>query len=313
MTPERTSIAIQLLCCAVLCIVIPSESRAQTSPEYTRSVLVLGRVSDDPRHHADKMQPILDYVVPRMRDVGIREGRILMARDAVQMQSYLRRRRVDWISDTATMAIEYERRAGATLLLATERGGSDYRSVFFTWRGSGITSLSELKGHSIALQSTYSTSSYVLPSAELLRAGIGMDLLLSPLDRPVPGRVGYVFARTEGNIQAWVRKRLVDAGAFSNLDWEKLRASMPESAADLVVFHETRAVPRGVEVVAPGLAPEVRERLREVLLNAGSDPTAQEALRAFFDTQSFVPIDAHVRGGLKSLSDDMALIRSHLE
>lgn len=313
MLPYCISIVMRLLCCALLWAALPATAQVHASPEHTHSVLVLGRVSDDPRHHADKMQPMLDYVVPRMRDVGIRQGRILMARDAVQMQSYLRRQRVDWISDTATMAIEYERRSGATLLLATERGASEYRSVFFTWRGSGITSLADLKGHSIAFQSTYSTSSYVLPAAELLRADFALDLLLSPLDRPVAGRVGYVFARTEGNIQTWVRKRLVDAGAFSELDWKALAATLPESDSDLVVFHQTRAVPRGIEVVAPGLAPHVRERLREVLLEAGSDPAAQEALHAFFGTRRFTPIDAPVREGLTRLAADLALVRARLE
>ena len=43
-------------------------------------VLVLGRISDDPKSHYEQLKPLLDYVVPRMADVGIREGRILMAR-----------------------------------------------------------------------------------------------------------------------------------------------------------------------------------------------------------------------------------------
>ena len=64
-------------------------------------VLVLGRISDDPKAHYEQLKPLLDYVVPRMADVGIREGRILMARDAQQMTSYLRRGRVDWVTETA--------------------------------------------------------------------------------------------------------------------------------------------------------------------------------------------------------------------
>ncbi|MGI8560946.1 MAG: metal-binding protein, partial [Luteimonas sp.] len=37
-------------------------------------VLVLGRISDDPNAHYRQLKPLLDYVVPRMADVGIREG-----------------------------------------------------------------------------------------------------------------------------------------------------------------------------------------------------------------------------------------------
>lgn len=57
-------------------------------------VLVLGRISDDPQAHYEQLQPLLDYVVARMHDVGIQEGRVLMARDPQQMASYLRRGRV---------------------------------------------------------------------------------------------------------------------------------------------------------------------------------------------------------------------------
>lgn len=278
-----------------------------------REVLVLGRVSDNPRRHAESMLPMLDYVVPRMRSVGIREGRILMARDAHQMQSYLRRQRVDWVSETAGMATEYQRRVGAQLLLLSDRGGAHYHGVFLTWKGSGITSLELLRGHSIAFQNAYSTSSYVLPAAALLREGIELDVLLSPLDRPAPGRVGYLFSRREENILTWVQKRLVDAGAFSNLDLEFAEQRHPGISADLEIFHRTRDVPRAIEVVAPGLAPAVRERLREVLLAAGDDPAATATLARFFGTRRFLPIDEQSEQELGELRADIELVRERLE
>ena len=111
------------------------------------NVLVIGRISDDPKAHYEQLKPLLDYVVPRMRDVGITEGRILMARDAQQMTSYLRRGRVDWVTETAGTGMQLQKRAGAKALLLTERGGvSQYRSVFFVRKDSGIDSLAELKG-----------------------------------------------------------------------------------------------------------------------------------------------------------------------
>ena len=76
-----------------------------------RSVLVLGRISDDPKAHYEQLKPLLDYVVPRMRAVGIVEGRILMAKDAQQMGSYLRRGRVDWVTETAGTAMALGQRA----------------------------------------------------------------------------------------------------------------------------------------------------------------------------------------------------------
>src|SRR3546814_17933238 len=74
----------------LLLLALPSGALANDDD----NVLVLGRTSDNPKAHYEQLKPLLDYVVPRMRDVGITEGRILMARDAQQMARYLPRGRV---------------------------------------------------------------------------------------------------------------------------------------------------------------------------------------------------------------------------
>src|SRR3546814_15284114 len=91
-------------------------------------VLVLGRTSNGPSRHYGQLKPLLDYVVPRMADVGIHEGRILMANGVPMMQSYLRRGRVDWVTETTAAGMLLAERSQARLLLVTERGG-DRKSV----------------------------------------------------------------------------------------------------------------------------------------------------------------------------------------
>ena len=176
-----------------------------------------------------------------------REGRILMARDTQQMTSYLRRGRVDWVTETSGTGMQLQRRAGAKPLLLTERDGVNrYHSVFFARSDSGINSLADLQGRSIAFQSTGSTSAYIVPAAALLDQGLQLEILLSPMDRPTPDSVGYVFARSELNIAAWVHKRLVDAGVFSSLDWADVRRMPPAFRQDMKIIHETPDYPRAV-------------------------------------------------------------------
>ena len=276
-------------------------------------VLVLGRISDDPAAHYDQLKSLLDYVVPRMRDVGIREGRVLMARDAKQMESYMRRGRVDWVTETSASAMALEARAGARPLLLTERSGVDtYHTVFIARRDSGISSLEDLGGRSIAFQNATSTSAYFMPAMVLIAHGLPMEILLSPFDRPVEGSVGYLFARSEFNISTWVHKGLVDAGAFSNLDWESAR--MPESyRRDLVAFHVTDGFPRALEMVRGDMSPAVADRLREVLAGAANDPAASEALQRFFGTTRFLPIDDATRRSLDVLRTGVAQVAEVLE
>jgi phosphonate transport system substrate-binding protein len=278
------------------------------------SVLVLGRISDDPKAHYEQLKPLLDYVVPRMRDVGITEGRILMARDTQQMTSYLRRGRVDWVTETSGTGMQLQRRAGAKPLLLTERGGvSRYHSVFFARKDSGIDDLADLQGRSIAFQGTGSTSAYIVPAAALLDQGLQLEILLSPQDRPSPDSVGYVFARSELNIAAWVHKRLVDAGVFSSLDWEDERRLPPAFRQDMKIIHQTADYPRALEMVRGDLDPRVEARLREVLLEAANDPAARAAMDLFFRTTRFLPVDPDAQLGLDRVRDGAVRVREQVE
>lgn len=277
-------------------------------------VLVLGRISDDPKAHYEQLKPLLDYVVPRMADVGITEGRILMARDLQQMTSYLRRGRVDWVTETSANAMRLEDRANALPLLLTERDGTgSYRTMLFVRRDSAVASLADLLGHSVAFQNTASTSAYVVPAMQILTHGMPLQILLSPMERPDSHSVGYVFARSELNIATWVHKRLVDAGTISNLDWDNPRRMPPTYRRDFRVVDESPSYPRALEMVRDDLDPRVRERLREVLLDAWHDPDAREAMLRFFGTTRFVPIDASTSAALHELRAGVARVRLEVE
>ena len=305
---------------ALLWCVVAGAQAATAVPVYTSTgpdnhhVLVLGRISDDPKAHYKQLRPLLDYVVPRMADVGIREGRILMARDAQQMTSYLRRGRVDWVTETSGTAMLLRTRAGARPLLLTERGGvARYHSVFFARRDSGIDSLADLRGRSIAFQSIGSTSAYFVPAALMLGQGLQLEILLSPLDRPTPESVGYVFARSELNVAAWVHKGLVDAGVVSSQDWEDPRRVPLSFHPDLAIIHRSSDYPRAVEMMRASLDPRVEARLREVLLQAEHDPAGRKAMQAFFGTSRFLPLDADSARDLERVRDAVTRVREQME
>lgn len=301
-------------CLSRLCACLLAAALAALPAAAEDGVLVLGRISDDPASHYAQLQPLLEYVVPRMAGVGIREGRILMARDAQQMTSYLRRERVDWVTETSAAAMLLAQRAGAEPLLLTERSGvSRYHTVFFVRRDSGIHALEDLRGRSVAFQNRSSTSAYFVPATELLDRGLAMEILLSPMDEPPRDSVGYLFANSEANIATWVHKRLVDAGAVSDLDWNNPRATPPAYREELMVIHETPDFPRAVEVTRQGMDPRVRERLREVLLQAADDPGAAEALQHFFRTTRFLPIDDDDRQQLGYLREAVRRVSAEIE
>ncbi len=302
----------RLLQSVVLCLAIA----AMTGPVWAgpAQVLVLGRISDDPRSHYAQLQPLLDYVIPRMHDVGITEGRILMARDTQQMGSYLRRGRVDWVTETSGTAVALGLRSGARPLLLTERSGvRDYHTVFFVRRDSPIQTLEDLRGHTLALQNVASTSAYLVPVMTLLQHGETPEILASIGDVAAPDTVGYVFARSESNIATFVHKGLVDAGAVSSVDWSDAKRIPANFLRYFRIIHRTEPYPRAVEMVRDDLDPKVRDRLQQVLLDAASDPQAQPALKTFFGTSGFHRVDAQMQHRLDELKQGLTRVRMEVE
>ncbi|MCU0753647.1 MAG: phosphate/phosphite/phosphonate ABC transporter substrate-binding protein [Xanthomonadales bacterium] len=285
-----------------------------TTVSASQTVLVVGRVSDDPKAHHGRMQPLVDYVAARMSDLGIREGRVLMARDAQQMVSYLRQGRVDWITETSATALAFQERAGAEPLVRAVRGGFErYHSVVFVREDSGIRALGQLRGRVIAFQNPLSTSAYFVPAAELLGAGLQLAIQASPLERPPSQFIGYAFAQSEANQLTWVRKGLVDAAAFSDQDWQELVVDNAALAGELSIIHRSGEFPRALELVRPGLPAALRERLRELLLSAHADPAAASALRAYQRTERFAEIDRETARVLADLRRGVRRVRAEIE
>jgi len=277
-------------------------------------VLVLGRASDDPAMHYDRLKPMLDYVVDRMGDLGIRQGRVLMARDGAAMASYLRQGRVDWVTETAGAALGLIERGDAMPLALSWRGGDQrYFSVFIARRDSGITSLDDLAGRTIAFQHPMSTSAYLVPAGVLLDHNLSMAALLSPLDRPADNQVGYAFTGAEANSVAWVHQRLVDVAAVSNQNYQDLVEPVPDYSSSLAIIGRSPDYPRALELVRGDLPAAIRSRLLEVLLSASGDPDAADALASFFRTDRFSSFTPEIAGQLETLAPMVNRVRQELQ
>lgn len=282
---------------------------------FADDTLTLGRISDDPARHYGQLRPLLDYVIPRMHEVGIRRGRVLMARDAGQMATYLRRGRVDWVTETPGTAMLLRARSGADLMAVTERSGvRAYRSLIVVRNDSPLQRLTDLSGRRIAFERPTSTSAYLVPASELLGARLALDPMIDMDDRPGPDRIGYLFALSETNVRAWINTGLVEAGAISDLGQPELQVgSRLANDSGLRVLHRTDPFPRGVELARSDLKPEIRERLIAVLLAACQDPEARPALNAFFDTTAFLPVDADTRRGLETMRENVSRVWDQVE
>lgn len=302
--------------CALLSLfllVAISVSPASAASERERT-LVIGKVSSDPKKHYRYLKPMADYVVEQMQDLGIDRVKVLMARDNQQMVRYLKRGKVDWVTETVFSAVEFEEKAGAEmLLLKWKKGVPEYHTVFFARVGTDIKRLQDLKGKILTLQDLGSSSGFFIPAALMLEAGLELVQLESPREAAPVDAVGFVFGKEEINMATWVHKGVVDAGAYANLDWNREDHTPSAFKENIYIFHESESYPRAIELVRKGLRPEVKARLKAILLAAHEDPAAAEALKAYQETHRFEAIDAKVQRGIERARKTLKRVKSELD
>ncbi len=284
---------------------------AGSDQSFGKNTLVIGKVSDNPKKHYQYLKPMLDYAVEKMKDLGIENGRVLMAKDNEQMIEYLKSGRVDWVTETAFSALLYEHYNAAQILLRKwKKEAPEYYTIFFARRDSGIDSLRELKGKILALEDPGSTTAFFEPFLCLVAHGLELQKLDSYRKRPAPDKVGYVLSRQEINTSMWVHEGRVDAGAFNNQDWNKSDHLYKNMKKDLKIFYKSDPLPRAFELVRKDLDPKIKARLKKILLHAHADGGAQRALREYQRTKRFDELDAATLRVLNSLRRDL---RTYLE
>lgn len=271
------------------------------TPAPGHPVLTLARVSDNPKEHLPRMQPLVNLVAARLAPLGIREGRVILARDNAEMIHLLCHGDVDWVSETAYSAFTFVRECGAEIALRNWRGGvSEYHTLFITRRDSGVDSLAALRGKRLALEDRGSTSGHRVPLAILRREGIG-TVNMGKADDPVPAdRVGAFIAGGELNIAAAVVAGKADAGTINNTDWENHRLIPPAYREQLAILHRSPPIPRALELLRRGLSPRIKEKLVTLLAGAHEDPEFGQAL-ALYPTTRFERVNGPIRQELDEM------------
>ncbi len=304
-------VAFAFILCLSASVSTASTDLRKETVQPVKQTLVIGKVSSNPKKHYRYLKPMADYVVKRMEDLGVREAAVLMARDNRQMVKYLKQGKVDWVTETVFSAVIFQEKAGAEPLLRKwKKGVPDYYSIFIARKDSGINALSDLKGKTIAFEDPGSTTAFFLPAIALIKDGLRLVELNSPRESSPTDAVGYVFAKQEINIATWVHKGLVDAGAYSNLDFNKEDHTPKAFRKDFNIFYRTDPFPRAIELVNKNMDPRIKARLKQLLLNADKDPRARSALRAYQKTTKFDELDENTLARLEEARQILKVVQS---
>lgn len=247
----------------------PQEAASPTpSPEAKLTgVIVLGDIdADDPISKIQEFQPIADYLAENLHDFGIGSGAVKIAPDIDTMIAMVKSGEIDVYYDSLYPAMIVANATGAKPLIRGWRGGEPvYHSLFFALAESGISSVEDLNGKTIAYDDASSTSGYMMPTSYLISNGMNPVEKDSTDAAVADDEVGYVFSGGDENTIEWVLSGRVDAAVVDNLTF---MSDIPEDTRNkLIIIAETQAVPRRVIIVGPDVDPELATALSKALID----------------------------------------------
>lgn len=284
-----------------------SPAAAAAGDDAPGDVLTFGSVSLDVAGEHEVFEPFAAHVCSQMASVGIGSGRVLVVESLNRMAEEMGRGSVDVFIDSPFPVALVDRRIGVRILLRRwKRGSAAYRGVIFARSDSGIESAADFRGRMLAFGAPFSTSSFLLPKADLGIMGFEIEAYQDAA-APVPdGRIGYVFSNDAETTMFWVLDKRVAGGAVNRHYFEELAGIR---ADELRIIHVTRELPRNLVSVRSDLDAAVVQRLEEVLLSLERSAEGRKVLEAFEETVRFdaLPCDP------QAIRAQMAKLLVHVE
>lgn len=162
------------------------------------------------------------------------------------------------------------------LALAVRHGESVYYSAIFARKEAGINSVADLKGKKIALGDVNSTSSFNVPVAMMLSAGVN------------PARDAAVInlAGSHANVLKALAEGLVDAGGASFDSFEKAVNAKAIDPALVKVVVKSAAIPYPPLAIQPKVNAAIKAKLREAFNNVDKLPgISKDQIRGYGGTK----------------------------
>ncbi len=181
------------------------------------------------------------------------------------------------------------------LVVPQVRGDTYYYSLLIVRDDGEALSLEDLRGSTFAFTDPLSNSGRLAPLYQLALLGETPD---SFFDRTV-----FTYAH-DNSIRA-VAERVVDAAAVDNLVYEYMLVTEPEVTAELRVVDTWGPFGINPVVVSPLLDLEMKESLRNVLLDMDEDPRGRRILRDLMIERFVIPKDG--------LWDSVLAMRAYME
>jgi phosphonate transport system substrate-binding protein len=259
-------------------------------------VLRVSAIPDEaPTELQKKFKPLGDYLA---KELGM-EVKFVPVTDYAATVEGLAGGHLDLVWYGGFTFVQARRRTGDAIPLVQREEDARFHSKFITRAGSGIKTLADLKGKTLAFGSESSTSGHLMPRYFLLQSGIQPDKDLAR----------YAFSGAHDATAKWVESGKVDAGALNESVWNKLVAEKKVDTSKVEVFYTTPEFFDYNWTVRGDLDPKIVARLRGAFLALDASKPEDKAILDLQRTKKFIETKPENYKGIEEAARSAGLIK----
>lgn len=285
-----------------------------TNLEAGQNTITISKVTSHFRKQYQQLKPLIKYVAKQLKHMGIKKGKVLLARNNQELIKLVKEGKIDIVTETPFSSMLFIEKAGMKILLRSwKKGVSSYHSVIFVRKDSKIDSLEDLKGKVIAFEDPGSTTGYFLPKAEIMKKGLPLVELNNYREKPPSDKIGYYFANGEVNIVHWVHKGVVAAGVLDNLEYQHPEKVPEKFMPDFKIIYATEDVPRALMLIRGNIDPRLQREIKKILVNMKLSKEGRKVMWKMSKTVNFDEFPEGPEKTMRKFKEKYTLIIEELE
>jgi len=275
---NRFSFSVLAICLAALCGYVASPASAQ-EPEAPSTIIMAFQPQENTMDLAPNAEKLAAWLTER---VGV-EVKVYLPTSYSAVVEAMRAGQADVAYFDSRPFTVAQSLADAEALVAELRDGKTwYWSQWFVRKDSGIDTLEQLRGKSVAFTSPLSTSGYIMPFARLVKEG-----WVSKGGSPDEFFRAHIFAGGYEQALLAMYNKQVDTACVSAYAFERYLTD--EQRAEVKLLDQQGPVPTHVIAVRRSLPPELKEKLRASFL-ALNEPENEELAKSVYGAKKFVQV-----------------------
>ncbi len=210
--------------------------------------------AEDPEKILASFRPMLDHIA----QVTGMEIKPFIATDYAGVIEAMRVGKIDiaWFGPFSYILAAERANAVAIAKGMDKRGNTTYRSIIITHNKSGIKTLNDLKGKTIAFADPASTSGHLVPRYMMEKAGIDTERDFENI----------VFTGGHEAVGLSVKNRHVDAGGMGEM---RLQGMIDKGVVDkdeIIILATSDPIPNSPIAVRKDMDPEMKKQITQAIL-----------------------------------------------